>query len=138
MSEQAHPKSHGGKRADLNDQYFRSTWEANYARYLNWLKKIGEIIDWKFEPDTFEFVPIKKGNRFYTPDFKIFNKDGSYEYHEVKGWMDSDSATKLKRMNKYYPKIKVVVVDQPAYYAIARQVSGFIPEWERNAKKHKW
>lgn len=123
-------RGRGGKREDLDSVYFRSAWEANWARYLNWLKSLGEIASWKFEPDTFEFKGIKRGSRFYTPDFRVVNRDGSIEYHEVKGYMDTRSATKLKRMSKYHPKIKVVLIDRAAYYAVGKKVAGMIPNWE--------
>lgn len=126
-------RSYGGKRPDLGNVYFRSRWEANYARYLNWLISVGQIHSWKFEPDTFEF-PVKRGNRFYTPDFKIENNDGTTEYHEIKGWMDKDSATKLKRMKIHHPTIKVVVIDKPQYKALSKQASSFIPGWETSPK----
>ena len=119
-----------GKRADLDGLFVRSSWEANYARYLNWLVGLGEIAAWEYEPDTFWFDEIKRGTRSYTPDFKITNNDGTVDYHEVKGWMDQKSRTKLKRMAKYYPNVKVTLIDADAYYAIARDVSGFIPNWE--------
>ncbi len=121
----------GGKREDLENRYFRSSWEANWARYLNWLAKIQEIQGWRYEPETFEFVGIKRGSRFYTPDFRVVNKDGSVEYHEIKGYMDERSATKLKRMAKYYPAIKLILVDQAAYRAVARKVAGMVQGWEQ-------
>lgn len=123
-------RANSGKREDLNGLYVRSAWEANYARYLNWLVGIGEIKSWRYEPKTFEFSQIKKGSRFYTPDFEITNNDNSIEYHEIKGYMDQRSATKLKRMAKYYPDVKVVVVDKDAYQGLAKSVRSFIPEWE--------
>ena len=122
-------RSKSGKRDDLDGLYVRSSWEANYARYLKWLQSIGEIQKWEFEPEEFEF-PLKRGTRFYLPDFKITNNDGSIEYHEIKGWMDKKSATKLKRMAKYHPDVKLILVDKDAYYAIAKQVKNFIPYWE--------
>jgi hypothetical protein len=124
----------GGKRADLNGQYFRSRWEANYARYLNWLVKQGEIEKWEYETDTFEFVPVKRGNKFYTPDFKIFNRDGSIEYHEIKGWMDNDSRVRLTRMARYYPQVKLIVIEKDAYKAIAMQARNLVEGWERDDK----
>ena len=33
--------------------FFRSRWEANYARYLEWLCSIGQIAKWEHEPQTF-------------------------------------------------------------------------------------
>jgi len=105
--------------------YFRSEWEMNYADYLEWLVSAGEIKDWQFEADTFWFEKIKRGVRSYLPDFKVFNNDGSIEYHEVKGWMDDKSATKLKRMAKYYPEIKLVLIDACQYKSIMKMSSLF-------------
>lgn len=136
-TEHQYSRTKGGKRDDLDGLYVRSGWEANYARYLNWLLSIGEITAWEYEPDTFEFAGIKKGTRFYTPDFKITNNDGSIEYHEVKGWMDQKSATKLSRMAKYYPEIKIILIDNDVYRAISRQVRKIIPNWE-TSEKHVW
>lgn len=126
----SHSRAKGGRREDLDNRYFRSGWEANYARYLNWLVSLREIKDWEYEVDTFHFRKIKRGVMFYTPDFKITNNDDSIEYHEIKGWMDPGSATKLKRMSKYYPNIKVILIDREAYKGLARDVRNLIPEWE--------
>lgn len=90
--------------------YLKSGWETKYANYLEMLLKGKAIKAWEYETDTFWFEKIKRGVRSYTPDFKIFHKDGSIEYHEVKGWMDSKSKTKIKRMKIYYPKIALVVI----------------------------
>lgn len=119
----------GGKREDLNNKYFRSMWEANWARYLNWLIERGSILRWEYEPETFEF-PVKRGSRFYTPDFKVFNSDGSCEFHEVKGWMDQKSVTKLKRMEKYYPEVEIILVDKEVYRSVANKVGRLIKGWE--------
>ena len=126
-------RAKGGRRIDLDNRYFRSSWEANYARYLNWLMSIGHIHKWEYEVDVFEF-PFKRGNTTYTPDFKVFKDHDCYEYHEIKGWMDKDSAVKLKRMIKYYPNEKVIVVDKKQYYALARDVKNVINGWECDAK----
>lgn len=127
-----HKRSKIGKRPDLCNQFFRSAWEANYARYLNLLIKAREITRWEFEPDTFEFDGIKRGTRFYTPDFKVFNNNGTFEYHEIKGYMDARSATKLKRMKKYHPKIKLILIDKVGYAAIAKIASKLVSGWEGN------
>lgn len=126
-------RSKSGKRADLDGRYFRSAWEANYARYLNWLQQLGEVARWDYEVDTFEF-PVKRGSKFYTPDFRVTWKDGRVEYHEVKGYMDQRSATKLKRMAKHYPTVQVLLVAGKQYNAIAKKVAGLIPGWERQGK----
>ncbi len=95
--------------------YFRSKWEANYALFLDFLVKQGEIKSWEYEVDVFIFEEIKFGTRSYRPDFKVFNHDDSFEYHEVKGYMDSKSKTKLRRMEKYYPEVKIVLIDSKYY-----------------------
>lgn len=102
--------------------YFRSKWEANYALYLDFLKDQGQIKDWEYETDTFVFEKIKFGTRSYRPDFKVFNPDGSFEYHEIKGYMDGRSKTKLRRMVKYYPEIKLILVDKDSYTEIKKKL----------------
>jgi len=102
--------------------YFRSKWEANYALYLDFLVKQGEIKDWEYEADVIMFEEIKLGTRSYRPDFKVFNHNGSFEYHEVKGYMDSKSKTKLKRMAKYYPEIRLLLIDSACYRDIQKKL----------------
>jgi hypothetical protein len=120
-----------GKRKDLNDIYFRSSWEANYARYLNFLKSKGLIYNWEFEPDTFWFENIKRGVRSYLPDFKVWDFEYSEPYYvEIKGWMDNKSKTKLKRMEKYYPHIRIEVIEKKQYMEIKHKLSRIIPFWE--------
>lgn len=113
---------------DIDGQkiYFRSKWEANYALYLNFLIKQKQIKKWEYEKDTFWFENIKRGIRSYTPDFKVFNNDLSFEYHEVKGWMDPKSKTKIKRMAKYYPKTKLLVIDSKSYCAIVKDMNNIV------------
>lgn len=127
--ENAYSRTKAGRRPDLGGAFFRSSWEANYARYLNWLQAKGEIVGWEYEPTTFWFEAIKRGVRSYKPDFLVHERTGSY-FVEVKGWMDSKSITKLKRMKKYHPTVEVRLVDQKQYQAIARSVSRLIPGWE--------
>jgi hypothetical protein len=119
----------GGKRI-----FARSSWEANYARYLDFLKTSGNIAEWEHEPQTFWFENIKRGTRSYLPDFRVTNNNGSIEYHEVKGWMDDKSKTKLKRMGIYYPEIKMVLIDSKWFKNDAKKISGMIPEWECSKK----
>ena len=112
------------------NKYYRSRWEANYARYLEWLKQKGEIADWKHEPTTFWFENIKRGVRSYLPDFLVTENNGKQVYHEVKGWMDPKSKTKLKRMAKYYPDVQVLLIDKSAYTALKKALVGLISGWE--------
>jgi hypothetical protein len=112
----------GGKKA-----FFRSRWESNYACYLEVLKLGGKILEWEHEPETFWFEGIKRGVCSYLPDFRVTNLDGSTEYHEVKGWMDARSQTKIKRMAKYHPEVKLILVQAP-WFKLMKKNS--IPGWE--------
>jgi len=100
--------------------YMRSSWEYKYALLLDNRKRLGLIKDWFYEEDTFWFDAIKTGTRCYTPDFKIFNNDDSVEYHEIKGWMDNKSKTKIARMAKYHPNINLIVIDSALYKKIIK------------------
>lgn len=115
----------GGKRI-----YFRSRWEANYARYLEWLRERKQIKSWDHEPKTFWFEEIRRGTRSYLPDFLVVELNDAEAFHEVKGWMDSASKTKIKRMAKYYPSVRLIVIDTKAYKSIAAKMANAIPGWE--------
>jgi len=97
---------------DDKKYFFRSHWEAKYAKHLAFLKKIKDIQDWEHEPHTFWFEGIKRGVVSYLPDFKVIKNDGTHYWVEVKGYMDKKSATKLKRMKKYFPKEEIKLIDK--------------------------
>lgn len=84
-----------GKRKDLDDTFFRSKTEANYARYLKFVN-----VKWEYEPKMFVFEKIRRGNISYTPDFYLPEED---RWVEVKGWFNPKSITKTKRFKKYFP-----------------------------------
>lgn len=119
-------------------KYYRSRWEANYARYLQWLKERGEIQDWKHEPETFWFEAIKRGVRSYLPDFRVWENNGSTPLHEVKGWMDARSKTTLKRMAKYHPGERIILIKERDYNAIARTAGPLIADWEKSERAGRW
>jgi len=102
--------------------FFRSKWEANYSLYLDFLVRQKQIQRWTYEENVFMFEKIKLGVRSYRPDFKIYNNDGSSEYHEVKGYMTPRSKTKIKRMAKYYPKIRLIIIDVEIYREIKNKL----------------
>lgn len=118
----------GGTREDLGI-YVRSSWEANYCRYLNFLQAQGNVASWQYESEVFRFEGVKRGPYTYTPDFKVVYPDGLIEYHEVKGWMDSRSRNKLARMAKFHPGVIIRVVAKAEYQAIA-QWAALIAGWE--------
>lgn len=108
--------------------FARSPWEANIACYFESLRVGKEILRWEHEPDTFWFNSIKRGVRSYLPDFKITRNNGSVYYVEVKGYMDSKSLTKLKRMKKYHPGVEVQLIDKDRYKEIKKSAK-FIKGW---------
>ena len=129
LGENAFSRCKRGRREDLGDHFFRSAWEANYARYLNLLIQKEKVIRWEYEVQTFVFYGVTRGAVSYLPDFKVWNIDGTVSFHEVKGWMDGKSKTKLRRMKQFYPDVKVIVIGEKEYKAIA-EWSELIPNWE--------
>lgn len=120
----------GGKR-----KYFRSMWEANYARYLDFLKTNKQIIEWEHEPDVFWFDGIKRGCVSYLPDFKVTELNGAVVYHEVKGWMDDRSKTKIKRMCIYHPEAILIIIDAKWFKSNNKKLSTIIKGWEISKRK---
>lgn len=97
----------GGYRKDLGI-YVRSKMEANICRYY----KLTEI-EYIYEPKEFEFKTVKRGNRYYKPDFYLPIID---LWVECKGWLRPEDKTKLRRFKKYYPeefiKLKFIISDK--------------------------
>lgn len=116
----------GGRRI-----YYRSSWESNVGRYLQWQKERGEIQDWFHEPKTFWFDGIKRGCVTYLPDFQIVKLDGTHEWLEVKGFMDAKSKTKIARFRKYFPEEKLRILDAKWYNLNKEKLSLIIPGWEK-------
>ena len=51
--------------------------------------------------------------------------------------MDANSKTKLNRMAKYYPEIKLVLIDKPVYLELHKQLKNLIPNWESPTKENQ-
>jgi len=129
--ENAYSRCKSGRRDDLGDTFFRSSWEANYARYLNLLLKMGAVKQWEYEPERFWFDGIRAGVTSYTPDFRVlYSGAAAPEYIEIKGFTTPKDRTKWRRLKKYHPDKKLVVVAAKEYYALARKWSSAIPNWE--------
>lgn len=114
----------GGKKC-----YFKSKWEVNFAYFMQFLKHTGTIADWDYEPQTFWFNKIKRGVVSYLPDFRCLENNNEFTYYEVKGYMDAKSKTKIKRMAKYYPDIKLVVIGGEWFKRNNKKMGLFIKEW---------
>lgn len=119
----------GGKRAYLGGLFVRSSWEANVCLWLNELKRRGEILEWFYEDREFLF-PVKRGVRFYKPDFRVVEDAGQEIFYEVKGHLDSKSVTALTRMKRYYPETTVLLIEKAKYAEICSEF-GHLENWER-------
>lgn len=87
-------RSYIGKRKDLNNQMFRSTWEANVARYFNFIG-----YKWIYEPQQFFFEKERRGAVSYLPDFYLPEYD---IYIEVKGQLISRARGAMNKLKKYH------------------------------------
>lgn len=112
--------------------FFRSSWEYNFALYLEFLKEKNQIKAWEHEPQTFWFEKIKRGTRSYLPDFKVTRLDGTHYWAEVKGYMDAKSKTKIKRFKKYYPKEEIFVFDGKWFKNQKGRLSILAERWEND------
>jgi hypothetical protein len=119
----------GWYEIDGKRMYLKSNWEKRYALYLDFMKKHKHVTDWEYEPDTFWFDGIKRGTNNYKPDFKVLFPSGNYEYFEVKGFMDSKSKTKIKRMAKYHPNILLKVIDKTWFTNNGKILKKVIKDW---------
>ena len=91
---------------------YHSKKEATYAQELDLLKKAGEIKDWERQVKIDLEVNGYHIANYYV-DFKIENKDGSIEYHEVKGFSTETWRLKWKLFEALYgdlPDVKLVVI----------------------------
>jgi hypothetical protein len=48
--------------------------------------------------------------------------------------MDDRSKTKIKRMAKYHPNVKLIVIDSKGYAALKKTMQPIIKDWETDAK----
>lgn len=120
--ENPYSRARSGKRADLQGMFFRSAWEANIARVLNY-----ENIAWRYEPKTFYFQNSEVVS--YMPDFYLPEYD---LWVEVKGWMDEKSQKKLKAFGEEYPHEKLYLLDSFIYREVEKEYENKIPHWEES------
>ncbi|MFH1661913.1 MAG: hypothetical protein ABIA02_02360 [Candidatus Falkowbacteria bacterium] len=112
-------RAKNGFRSDIK-QYFRSSWEANIARYFNFLG-----YNWIFEPERFPVFNegIKK---FYWPDFHV----EGVGFFEIKGYEHERGMNKIKLFRNQYPQHKLTVIGIKEYKKIEKEYAHLIPKWE--------
>jgi hypothetical protein len=93
---------------------FRSEGEMMWSQYLQFLKQVGEIADWEYEPaPPFYFTDVTFGPVQYKLDFFIrTNKPGFTGYYQEfkRGSLDGQAVTKLRRMAKHYHGVIIELV----------------------------
>lgn len=59
----------------------------------------------------FEAMKIRLADKtFYTPDFMLVMRDGTVEFHEVKGFWEDDARVKVKVAAEMFPEFRFVGV----------------------------
>jgi hypothetical protein len=73
--------------------------EIAYSNYLEFQKKMGEVLWYEFEP-----MNLRLADKcFYKVDFLVLTKEMFLEVHEVKGFMTDDSLVKFKTAGEKFP-----------------------------------
>lgn len=130
------PQARGNKRADLG-MYFRSTWEANYARTLNY-----QNITWSYEQESFPLVDSNEEMvAVYTPDF--FLPDD--KLIEIKGhavaaddWECNCSRCERDKMKmllfaEQYPERDIDIIGKKEYTNICATYARIVDNWEKTS-----
>jgi len=113
--------SHGkqGYRKDI-DLYVRSTWEANFARVLNY-----HNVKWEYEPkDKRCYFP----NSTYKPDFYLPEHD---LYIEISAYVDDRKRKNLELREKYYPDLDFIHITEKEWGKYFNSYKEIINKWER-------
>jgi hypothetical protein len=116
----ANPYGRGksGIREDLGT-FFRSTWEANFARILNYLG-----IEWEYEPQDKRIIFETCS---YLPDFYLPEKS---LYIELKGSRFGERDKKLGMLYKEQPEFPIKIIDKEVYSKLTKMFKDKIKNWE--------
>lgn len=124
LSENDNSWAKEGFRKDLGVE-FRSSWEANVARVLNY-----KGIEWNYETEIYDLdlskTRVKMDSARYIPDFIL--KNGTII--EIKGFWDSRSKLKNSLFRDQYPDKNILTIDSDIYRCIAQKYKDIIPDWE--------
>ena len=110
--------SKGSFRKDLG-RYFRSKWEANFARILTY-----HGINFEYESNNCIFnTPYGRLLlNFYLPDFDL--------YIEPKGYLWSDARIKLKYLTTSLRMNNIKIIDFQTYRVLQKMYDGVLSIWE--------
>ena len=111
-----------GYRKDLG-HICRSSWEANFARILNY-----NNINYEYEPTAFKIYDEKT----YTPDFYIPKEK---KYYEIKGHITKEVFNKLRYVLDKY-NIDIILIGPNEYKELKKKYENII-DWEDGVKGFK-
>jgi hypothetical protein len=111
-----------GKRKDLNNQSFRSTWDANVTRIFNY-----EGIPSEYECKRFPLIRADGSKTSYLPDHHIV---GTHIWYEQKGYMRSGCLEKITLFREQYPNEILIVIGPEEYKRFKESYKDLIPNWE--------
>lgn len=120
---------HGGFREDIGI-YVRSSWEANYFRFLRYQQEKNLILGFSYEKDTFYFEDGSSPHS-YRPDFKIFLCDGTEKFIEIKGRETQKDIIRLDKFKKFFPFHILEILRYREYMELERGYRKLIPTWEK-------
>ena len=110
-----------------------SNYEYNYALFLDYLYDNGEIAGWIKNTTLFGFseqVEYRgRKQKSYRPDFIVFMKDGRYEIHEVKGWINERSESVLKQFQKDYRDLTLKIITKDDILSLQNNFSEKLWGW---------
>lgn len=104
-----------GYRSDIG-HFVRSTWEANFARILQY-----KNCKYEYEPERFDII-INNNKKTYCPDFLIDN----YIYFEIVGYLDNSHINKIVAFREKYPIYKLIVIDKKKYSKLIEKYKIFV------------
>lgn len=111
--------SRKGFREDLNNQFFRSAWEANFARLCNYFGT-----KWEYEEHKFF---LEKIEQFYIPDFYLPEIN---TFVEITG---QETPYKNKKINMFiesFPEYNFIHIIDKDWYKKFSPLKHIIPQWE--------
>lgn len=92
------------------NQYFRSSWEVIFARFLRRLH-----VRYRYEPHVFKLAD----GSYYVPDFLVFIPGSEPIYVEIKGLWLARSVDKVRGFRAAYPQVRLMVLEQAEIESIS-------------------
>lgn len=100
---------YGAVRQSYGGYHYDSKKEAEYAFKLDMLIKAGEIKGYKRQHRLSLDINGRHICDYYV-DFRVENLDGTYEYHEVKGFATKEWLLKWKMAEALYPDNRFILI----------------------------